>query len=108
MSSADVVVVGAGLAGLTAAIRPAEAGASVDVVARGHAATHWTAGGLDVAAPDGAETPGEGIARLQSVAGHPYTLLGRDVAAGLDWFRATTSAAALEYSGSLSSPIRRV
>ena len=53
MPSADVVVVGAGLAGLTAAIALADAGARVEVVARGHAATHWTAGGLDVAAPRG-------------------------------------------------------
>jgi len=40
MPQADVVVVGAGLAGMTAAIALADAGARVEVVARGHAATH--------------------------------------------------------------------
>ena len=64
MSSADVVVVGAGLAGLTAAIALADSGARVEVVARGHAATHWTAGGIDVAAPRGSATPAEGVAAL--------------------------------------------
>ncbi|HEX5013673.1 MAG TPA: anaerobic glycerol-3-phosphate dehydrogenase subunit GlpB [Candidatus Limnocylindrales bacterium] len=108
MSSADVVVVGAGLAGLTAAIRLAEAGASVDVVARGHAATHWTAGGIDVAAPRGAETPAQGLKRLRSVPGHPYAVVGDDVPAALEWFRPTVAASGLEYIGDLSSPIRHV
>ena len=53
MPTVDVVVIGAGLAGMTAALALAEAGASVEVVARGHTATHWTSGGLDVAAPPG-------------------------------------------------------
>ena len=43
MARADVVVVGAGLAGLTAAIALADRGATVEAVARGHAATHWMA-----------------------------------------------------------------
>ncbi len=38
MPSADVVVIGAGLAGLTAAITAAESGARVHVLAKGHAA----------------------------------------------------------------------
>ena len=39
MPHADVVVIGAGLAGLTAATRLAEAGAAVTLVAKGHAST---------------------------------------------------------------------
>ena len=56
MPHADVVVIGAGLAGLVAAARLAEAGAVVTLVAKGHASTHWGSGGLDVAAPTGAAT----------------------------------------------------
>jgi glycerol-3-phosphate dehydrogenase subunit B len=108
MPSADVVVVGAGLAGLTAAIGLAEAGASVEVVARGHAATHWTAGGLDVAAPPGATTPAEGLARLRKVRDHPYAILGDDVAAAVARFGELMTASGLTYVGTLDSPIRRV
>ena len=61
MPRADVVVVGAGLAGMTAAIALADAGARVEVVARGHAATHWTAGGIDVAAPAASDTSAKGV-----------------------------------------------
>ena len=71
MPTVDVVVIGAGLAGMTAALALAEAGASVEVVARGHAATHWTSGGLDVAAPPGASSPADGVASLRTVPGHP-------------------------------------
>ena len=60
MPRADVVVIGVGLAGLTAAARLAEAGASVALVAKGHASTHWGAGGIDVAAPGRRPHPGRG------------------------------------------------
>ena len=55
MVRADVAIVGAGLAGLTAAIRLAQGGARVHVLATGHAATHWAPGGVDIGAlPDAA------------------------------------------------------
>ena len=41
MPSADVAVIGAGLAGLATAIRLAEAGARVVVLAEGNGAIHW-------------------------------------------------------------------
>jgi glycerol-3-phosphate dehydrogenase subunit B len=106
--AADVVVVGAGLAGMTAAIALAEAGASVEVVARGHAATHWMAGGLDFAARPGAATPREGIASLAKIGGHPYALLANDVAGSLERVRGWLAAEGLTYEGELASPIRPV
>jgi len=108
MPSADVVVVGAGLAGLTAAIGLAEAGARVEVVARGHASTHWTAGGLDLAGLPGTATPEEGIARLAGVPGHPYAILGGAVAAALERFQRVLAARGLVYVGGVASPIRPV
>ena len=108
MPTVDVVVIGAGLAGMTAALALAEAGASVEVVARGHAATHWTSGGLDVAAPPGAASPAEGIARLRTVRGHPYALLADDVAVATDRLRGWLAAEGVTYVGDLSSPIRPV
>ena len=85
MPRADVVVIGAGLAGLSAAARLAESGASVALVAKGHASTHWAAGGIDVAAPDSARTPADGVATLAAVPGHPYAVLGADVAPANTW-----------------------
>ena len=78
MPRADVVVIGAGLAGLTAALRLAEAGAAVTLVAKGHASTHWGAGGIDVAAPQGAHTPAQGVALLAANEEQPYAFLGPD------------------------------
>lgn len=108
MTRADVVVVGAGLSGLTAAIALAEAGATVHVLATGHAATHWSGGGLDVAGPLGAATPREGLERLSEIAGHPCAILAADVPAALVWLQATLSAEGLTYTGDLDTPIRAV
>lgn len=106
MARADVVVIGAGLAGLTAAARLAETGARVTLVAKGHTRTHWGSGGLDVAAPAGARTPGDGIGRLAS-GDHPYALLAADADPALAWMCARLAAAGLPYAGNLESPIRR-
>ena len=109
MPRADVVVIGAGLAGLTAAARLAEAGASVALVAKGHASTHWGAGGIDVAAPDGARTPGRGRrgagrrARPSLRGPRRGRRPGDRVAPGR-----RSPAPGLPYAGTPETPIRRV
>jgi glycerol-3-phosphate dehydrogenase subunit B len=98
---ADVVVVGAGPAGLAAATRLAEAGRQVLVLARGNGFTHWGAGAVDVLGRVGGEPVGrplEALGRLPD--GHPYRLVGeaalRD---GLDWFGRFAAAAGLAHAG---------
>ncbi len=108
MPSADVVVVGAGLAGLTAAARLVEAGASVHLVAKGHGTTHWGAGGMDVGAVAGASTPGGSVSALARLPGHPYAFLAVDTRPAIDWLLATLAAQGLPYAGGLDEPIRRV
>lgn len=108
MPSADVVVIGAGLAGLTAAIAAAESGARVHVLAKGHAATHWGPGGIDVAGIPAASTPRDGIRRLAAEIGHPYAFLGDDVAAALEWIRPHLAAGGIEYLGDLDTPLQLV
>jgi glycerol-3-phosphate dehydrogenase subunit B len=107
MPHADVVVIGAGLSGLVAAARLAEAGAAVTLVAKGHARTHWGSGGLDIAAPHGATSPADGISRL-AADGHPYGILGADVAPSVAWLQDRLAAGGLPYPGTLDTPIRRV
>jgi glycerol-3-phosphate dehydrogenase subunit B len=98
---ADVVVVGAGPAGLATAARLAEAGRQVRMIARGNGFTHWGAGAVDVLGRLGAERverPLEAAGRLPQ--DHPYRLAGeaalRD---GLDWFARFAAAAGLTHAG---------
>ncbi len=107
MPHADIVVIGAGLAGLVAATRLAEAGAVVTLVAKGHAGTHWGAGGLDVAAPAGAGTPAQGVRHLASL-DHPYAFLAPDAAPSVAWLLERLADSGLPYAGTLDAPIRRV
>jgi glycerol-3-phosphate dehydrogenase subunit B len=90
--SYDVLVIGAGLAGLSAATRLAEGGARVMLIAKGVGATHLAPGTIDVLgyAPSGGERvdrPGEALAAVD--ASHPYTRVGGAdaVAASIDWFK---------------------
>lgn len=108
MPHADVVVIGAGLAGLTAATHLAEQGASVTLVAKGHASTHWGSGGIDVAAPQGAHTPAEGVAHLAALEDHPYAFLGGDAGPAVEWLMDRLAESGLPYQGTLQTPIRRV
>lgn len=88
----DVVVVGAGVAGLTAGARLAEHGARVCVVARGVGSTHLAAGTIDVLGydPDRVEEPAQALpAFVAAHRDHPYALLGLEsIAPALEWFAA--------------------
>jgi glycerol-3-phosphate dehydrogenase subunit B len=108
MPAADVVVVGAGLAGLSATIGLVERGASVHVVATGMAATHWVHGGLDVAAPSGALSALEGVEMLRQRPGHPYALLHADVIASVERTTARLASVGLGYVGDPGSTLRQV
>ncbi|MGN6430036.1 MAG: glycerol-3-phosphate dehydrogenase subunit GlpB [Gaiellaceae bacterium] len=87
----DTVVIGAGLAGLTAALRLAEAGQRVAVLAKGVGATHLSPATIDVLGYDDGvvasaaqELPGFAAAHSE----HPYGRLSVDlIRAALDWFR---------------------
>jgi glycerol-3-phosphate dehydrogenase subunit B len=98
VSHHDVIVVGIGMAGLTAATRLAESGARVLVLAKGIGATHLSPCTIDVLgyAPERVERPREALARLGEH--HPYSLVGANaVAAAVDWFKARVPG----YSGGL-------
>jgi glycerol-3-phosphate dehydrogenase subunit B len=92
-----IVVIGAGLAGLVAAVRLAESGERVVVLAKGVGATHLSPVTIDVLgyAPDRVDNP---LAALDSLApDHPYSLVGRDVlVAAAAWWRES-----MPYVGSL-------
>lgn len=88
----DVVVIGGGVAGLTAGATLAERGARVCVLAKGIGSTHLAPGTIDVLGydPDRVEAPADALPRfIASHPEHPYALIGADaVAAGVDWFSA--------------------
>lgn len=101
--SADVVVVGAGLSGLTAGIRCAEGGLRTTLVAQGVGATHLSPATIDVLgyAPDLVEGPASALPGfVADHPGHPYARVSvESVAASLEWLREHT--AGLDYAGSL-------
>jgi glycerol-3-phosphate dehydrogenase subunit B len=88
----DAIVIGAGVAGLTAAARLAEDGARVCVLAKGVGSTHLAPGTVDVLgyAPERVEDPAAALpAFVAERSGHPYALVGVDaIAPALEWFRA--------------------
>ena len=105
MSHHDVVVVGTGVAGLSAAVRLAEAGARVLVLAKGVGATHLSGGTIDVLGytPERVERPADALGGLP--AGHPYALVGVEgVGAAVAWFKeriANGSLAPYSYVGGI-------
>lgn len=108
MARADVVVIGAGLSGLACAAELAERGARVFLAAKGMATTHWTHGGLDVAAPPGATTIRDGIRILAKASGHPYGILAADADASVAAHLARVAAEGLAHSGSLDDPLTAI
>jgi glycerol-3-phosphate dehydrogenase subunit B len=104
----DVVVVGAGVAGLTAGARLAETGARVCVVAKGFGSTHLAAGTVDVLGHDPGRVESPAAALPGFVAAredHPYALFGVDaIGRAVDWFVARVERGPQEgyrYVGSL-------
>jgi glycerol-3-phosphate dehydrogenase subunit B len=87
----DTVVIGAGLAGLTAAIRLADEGQRVLVVARGVGSTHLAPATIDVLGFAGrsVERPAEALpAFAEAHPGHPYARLPVElIAASIEWFK---------------------
>ena len=86
----DAVVLGAGVAGLSAGARLAEAGAKVCVVAKGYGSTHLAPGTVDVLGydPDRVEEPAGALPGfIAAHPEHPYALLGAEaIAPALQWF----------------------
>ncbi len=72
-SAPRVVVIGAGLAGLTAALAAVDAGAKVEIVAFGQGALTLHPGWIELG----------DVAALTQIDGHPYQLAAESLAAGL-------------------------
>lgn len=104
----DLLVIGAGLTGLTAAYSAARAGQNVGVVATGIGATHWSAGTVDVLGyfpldePIPVERPFDAIGGLVDAhPDHPYSLVEADPRrAAAQTFRTLTAEVGLPYIGS--------
>jgi glycerol-3-phosphate dehydrogenase subunit B len=90
-ASYDTVVIGAGLAGLTAALRLAEAGQRVAVLAKGVGATHLAPATIDVLgyANGPVDSPAQALPEFTAAhPQHPYRQLSIELLrASLDWFK---------------------
>lgn len=103
----DVIIIGSGLAGLTAGIRLAEAGKSCAIISNGQSALHFSSGSLDLLThlPDGTSVthPKKALATLAELAPkHPYSRMGEiQVSTLIEQAQALlASTNGLEYQGS--------
>ena len=91
LASYDTVVIGAGLAGLTAALRLAEEGQRVAVLAKGVGATHLAPATIDVLGYAGGAVASPAQALPEFIAAnpdHPYRRLFLEpLRASVDWFK---------------------
>ena len=96
----DTIVIGAGIAGLMAALGRAERGERVLVLAKGHGTTHWASGCIDLL--DAGDDPLGAVERLAAERpDHPYALAGAAaLERGLERLRAVCEAAGYPLVGS--------
>lgn len=105
MDKQDVLVIGAGLAGLTAGWQVISSGRSLRLIAKGWGTTHWHAGCIDVLGyyPTLVSSPAATLPHLiQSQPQHPYALVGLErLAQALQAFQTLCAAAGYPLHGSL-------
>ena len=105
----DILVIGAGLAGLAAAWQVAAAGHKVRLIAKGWGATHWHSGCIDALgyypldSGTAVSSPAAGIGQLIAEnPNHPYALVGVEgVSAALEAFKALCREAGYPLHGSI-------
>lgn len=110
MSAYDTVVIGAGLAGMTAACRLLLAGQKVLVVAKGLGALLLSSAAIDLLGfhpPESPEPVRDPLARLDDFIAqrpdHPYAALGKArVVAGIEQFLQLARGAGLDYRGTIN------
>ena len=104
----DLLVIGAGWSGLSAALTAANHGLTVRVIAKGLGSMHWTAGSFDLLGyppghgTDAADTPvTDPLAAIADLpAAHPLARVGRDdVRAAIDAMRTALAVAGIRYAG---------
>jgi glycerol-3-phosphate dehydrogenase subunit B len=90
-AAADVIVLGAGMAGLTTAIRLAEAGMRVVTVAKGYGSVRLAPATIDILGyrPDLVDSPAQALADFAAAhPGHPYALISPAVLAdSVQWLK---------------------
>ncbi len=98
----DLLVIGAGLTGLSAALTAARAGRQVRIIAKGMGAIHWHAGTIDLlgyttTTTQSIEKPYAQMATLPQQ--HPYQRLGeKQIRSALASFGETVTSAGLAYA----------